>query len=177
MAVCWVILRGQQIYTVIQAVHSLLCIVAKCHFFSVVTWKDIIKYFQKCDGCTQFCERLYIYIYTLVDIWSGSKPFIKVVLKHKTKMRCWTFLIHLKCWLLYVQYIYIYIYIYIYRKLINSVIFPPPFGNCSLSHRRAPHTHLRMGSVYLDGEGRGLKIKDERCKITPAGVTNTSLNK
>ncbi len=44
MAVCWVILRGQQIYTVIQAVHSLLYIVAKCHFFSVVTWKDIIKY-------------------------------------------------------------------------------------------------------------------------------------
>ncbi len=28
------------------------------------------------------------------------------------------------------------------RKLINSVIFPPRFGNCSLSHRRAPHTHL-----------------------------------
>ncbi len=39
-AVCWVILRGQQIYTVIQAVHSLLYIVAKCNFFSVVTWKD-----------------------------------------------------------------------------------------------------------------------------------------
>ncbi len=38
------ILRGQQIYTVIQAVHSLLYIVAKCHFFSVVTWKYIIKY-------------------------------------------------------------------------------------------------------------------------------------
>ncbi len=32
-----VILRGQQIYTVIQAVHSLLYIVAKYHFFSVVT--------------------------------------------------------------------------------------------------------------------------------------------
>ncbi len=30
-------LRGKQIYTVIQAVHSLLYIVAKCHFFSVVT--------------------------------------------------------------------------------------------------------------------------------------------
>ncbi len=30
-------LRRQQIYTVIQAVHSLLYIVAKCHFFSVVT--------------------------------------------------------------------------------------------------------------------------------------------
>ncbi len=43
----WVILKGQQIYTVIQAVHSLLYIVAKCHFFSVVTWKDIIKKMYK----------------------------------------------------------------------------------------------------------------------------------
>ncbi len=60
MAVCWVILRGQQIYTVIQAVHSLLYIVAKCNFFSVVTWKDIIKYLQKCEGCTHFCEILYL---------------------------------------------------------------------------------------------------------------------
>jgi len=50
MALCWAILRGQQIYTVIQAVHSLLYIVAKCHFSSVVTWKYIIKYFQKCEG-------------------------------------------------------------------------------------------------------------------------------
>ncbi len=47
-------------YTVIQAVHSPLYIVAKCHFFSVVTWKDIIKYLQKCEGCTHFCEILYI---------------------------------------------------------------------------------------------------------------------
>ncbi len=30
-------LRGQKIYTVTQAVHSLLYIVAKCHFFSVST--------------------------------------------------------------------------------------------------------------------------------------------
>ncbi len=29
--------EGKHIYTVIQAVHSLLYIVAKCHFFSVVT--------------------------------------------------------------------------------------------------------------------------------------------
>ncbi len=48
MAVCWVILRGQQMYIVIQAVHSLLYIVEKWHFFSVVTWKYIIKYLQKC---------------------------------------------------------------------------------------------------------------------------------
>ncbi len=60
-AVCWVILRGQQMYTVIQAIHSLLYIVAKCHLFSVVTWKDIIKYLQKCEGCTHFCEILYIH--------------------------------------------------------------------------------------------------------------------
>ncbi len=59
-----VILRGQQIYTVIQAVHSLLYIVAKCHFFSVVTWKDIIKYLQKCEGVltsVRYC--IYIYIH------------------------------------------------------------------------------------------------------------------
>ncbi len=53
-----------QFYTVIQAVHSLLYIVAKCHFFSVVTWKDI-KYLQKCEGCTHFCAILYIYIVIL----------------------------------------------------------------------------------------------------------------
>ncbi len=47
-------------YTVIQAVQSLLYIVAKCNFFSVVTWKDIIKYLQKCEGCTHFCEILYV---------------------------------------------------------------------------------------------------------------------
>ncbi len=70
MAVCWIILRGrkQQMYTVIQAVHSLLYIVEKCHLFSVVTWKDIIQYFkysfkilkQKCEGCTHFSEILYL---------------------------------------------------------------------------------------------------------------------
>ncbi len=43
----------------IQDVHSLLYIVAKCHFFSVVTWKYIIKYLQKCEMCTHFCEILY----------------------------------------------------------------------------------------------------------------------
>ncbi len=62
MAVCWVILRGQQIYTVIQAEHTLLYIVAKGHFFSVETWKDIIKYLQKCEGCTHSCEILYIHM-------------------------------------------------------------------------------------------------------------------
>ncbi len=61
MAVCWIILRWQQIYTVIQTVHSLLYIVAKCNLFSVVTWKDLIKYLQKCEGFTHFCEILYIY--------------------------------------------------------------------------------------------------------------------
>ncbi len=47
-------------------VHSLLYIAAKCHFFSIVTWKDIIKYLQKCEGCTHFCEILYLSIYLSV---------------------------------------------------------------------------------------------------------------
>ncbi len=34
---------------------------AKCNFFSVVTWKYIIKYLQKCEGCTHFCEILYMH--------------------------------------------------------------------------------------------------------------------
>ncbi len=38
-AVCWVILKGQQMYTITQAVHTLLYIVEKCNFFSVVPWK------------------------------------------------------------------------------------------------------------------------------------------
>ncbi len=33
--------------------------VAKCNFLSVVTWKDIIKYLQKCEGFTLFSEILY----------------------------------------------------------------------------------------------------------------------
>ncbi len=80
MAVCRVILRGQQIYTVIQTVHSLLYIVAKCNFFSVVTWKDIIKYLQTCEGCTcegctHFCE-IYVYIVCEDAVgreWIGSR--------------------------------------------------------------------------------------------------------
>ncbi len=47
----------EHIYTVIQAVHSLLYIVAKCHFFSVVTWKDIIK----CEGGVLTSVRYCIY--------------------------------------------------------------------------------------------------------------------
>ncbi len=89
-AVCWVILRGQQMYTVIQAVHSLLYIVEKCHFFSVVTWKDITKYLQKwgvyylqkwfnilkkgcniykSEGCTHFYEILYMCIYIRICVY------------------------------------------------------------------------------------------------------------
>ncbi len=66
MTVFWVILRGQQMYTVIQAVHSILYNVAKCHFFSVVTWKDKIKYVNKIERCTHFCEILYNQIKSLL---------------------------------------------------------------------------------------------------------------
>ncbi len=49
-------------YTVIQAVNLLLYIVAKCNFFSVVARKYMIKYLQKCEGCTHFCEILEVTI-------------------------------------------------------------------------------------------------------------------
>ncbi len=33
------------------------------HFYSIVPWKDILNVLPKCEGCTHFCEILYIYIY------------------------------------------------------------------------------------------------------------------
>ncbi len=93
MAVWGVILRGQQMYTVIQAVHSLLFIVAKCNFFSVDTWKGIIKYLQKCEGCTHFCEILYIGLYmtgSVIKTHAMSRKFktilaILTCYKHRLK--------------------------------------------------------------------------------------------
>ncbi len=47
----FIILWGQQIYTVIQAVHSLLYIVAKCHyFFQCCHMKRYNKIFTKMSG-------------------------------------------------------------------------------------------------------------------------------
>ena len=37
---------------------------SKCHFISVVPWRDILKYLQKCEGCTHFCDTLYIFMPT-----------------------------------------------------------------------------------------------------------------
>lgn len=54
MAVFWIILRGQQIYTDRQAVDRLLNIVSKCHILSVVAWKGQIKYFLKCESALTF---------------------------------------------------------------------------------------------------------------------------
>ncbi len=42
---------------------NVLYIVAKCNFFSVVTWKGIINDLQKCEGFTHFYEILYIMPY------------------------------------------------------------------------------------------------------------------
>ncbi len=80
MAVCWVILSGRQIYTVIQAVLSLLYIVAKYHFFSAVTWKYIIKYLQTCEGCNHFCEILCISYTKYCDgiIWQYHGTFMHI---------------------------------------------------------------------------------------------------
>ena len=54
----------------IKKISRLLFIVSKCHFVSVVPWRDILKYLQKCEGCTHFCETLYIYIY--IYIYGGA---------------------------------------------------------------------------------------------------------
>ncbi len=64
---CWVILRERQIYTVI---HSLIYIVAKCHFFSVFIWKYII--FTKMWG-------VYSLLWDTVCI-SGYNTHFKIVL-------------------------------------------------------------------------------------------------
>ncbi len=90
MAVCRVILRGQQMYTVIQAVHSLLYIVAKCHFFSVVTWKDLIKYLQKCEECTHFCEILYTHTHTFLLIVLDWLPFLMLQKFQNSEIACKT---------------------------------------------------------------------------------------
>ena len=44
-------------------------------FWGVVPWKDIIKYLQKCEGCTHFCEILYV-VKTFEDIIIGIKCII-----------------------------------------------------------------------------------------------------
>ena len=33
---------------------------SKCHFVCVVPWRDILKYLQKFEGCTHFCDTLNI---------------------------------------------------------------------------------------------------------------------
>ncbi len=60
---CVELFWGDSKFTLLYKLYTLLYIVAKCHLFSVVTWKDI-KYLQKCEGCTHFCEILYIMYYS-----------------------------------------------------------------------------------------------------------------
>ncbi len=49
----------------LQIVHSLLCIVAKCNFFSVVTWKDITKNYMW-GVYSLLWDTVYIYIYIYI---------------------------------------------------------------------------------------------------------------
>ena len=41
---------------------------SKCHFVSVVSWGDILKYRQKCEGCTHFCDTLYLLIILRIQV-------------------------------------------------------------------------------------------------------------
>ncbi len=61
--------------------------------------KDIIKYFQKCEGCTHFCEILYICVYIYIYIYIYICVYIYI---------------HI--------YIYIYIYIYIRAGQVNVLL-------------------------------------------------------
>ncbi len=81
-------MRGQQIYTVIQAVHSLIYIVAKYHFFSVVKLKGIIKYLQKCEGCTHFCEILYVCVCVCVYIYIYIYIYILHTRNYNNNNKC-----------------------------------------------------------------------------------------
>ncbi len=65
-------------YTVIQAVHSLLYIVAKCHFLQCCHMKRYNKILQKCEGCTHFCEILYILVIVCIMYYLSSKQFIRL---------------------------------------------------------------------------------------------------
>ena len=47
----------------------LLFVVSKCHFVSVVPWRNILKYLQKCEGCTHFCDTLYIFLSMDAHVW------------------------------------------------------------------------------------------------------------
>ncbi len=67
---------------------------------------------------------IYIYIYTVVNIWSGSKKWIKVVLRQERILvveLLWKILIHFKYWLLFI-YIYILYNIYILSKDSNKLL-------------------------------------------------------
>lgn len=66
-------------YTVIHAVHSLLYIKAKCHLFSVVTWKYLIKYLQICEWCTHFFETLYMFVWMTKP---KSNPFYILIINN-----------------------------------------------------------------------------------------------
>ncbi len=73
-------------------------------YIYTVTWEDIIKYLQKCEGCTHFCEILYIYIYiyecyiyiyihSISQKWVHPSHFCKyfIISSHVTKLKKWHF--------------------------------------------------------------------------------------
>ncbi len=72
-AVCQVILREQQIYTGIQAVHSLLYIVAEFYFFSVVTWNSTNSHCHMKSQQIIILHKTNKKITFLVNCWPSGK--------------------------------------------------------------------------------------------------------
>ena len=49
---------------------------------SVVPWRDILEYLQKCEGSTHFCDTLYIYIYIYNKIFRGYIYAYMIICPH-----------------------------------------------------------------------------------------------
>ena len=66
-----VIFWGENKLTLLYKLHThrLLFIVSKCYFVSVVPWRDLLKYLQKCEGYIHIYSEGYIHIYSVSLLW------------------------------------------------------------------------------------------------------------
>ncbi len=90
---------------------------------------------------------------TLVNIWSGSKPFIKVDLKPKCILflgQLWlTFLIHFKCWLHFTN-----------LPLKYSILYVRVFFTHTHKHT---HTHTHIHITYMNAYQKNKQTKKHEC--------------
>ena len=87
-----VIFWGENKLTLLYKLHT--DYFSLCQSVSVVPWRDILKYLQKCEGCTHFCDSLYIVKdnYNRVDLWQLDAW-------HQSCSPRWADMIHMSVWL------------------------------------------------------------------------------